>query len=164
MIKWLKTKLPSSQEVRQHRYLAIFGKFIHSPNLWHMNSGSMSRGAAIGLFWAFMPIPFQMIPAAALAIIFRANIFIAVILVWVSNPLTIPPIFYFAYRVGRWILGIPKYPFKVELSLHWLQTTFLVIWKPLIVGCFACALVSALMGYIIMHIIYWKMPTKHSVK
>jgi uncharacterized protein (DUF2062 family) len=45
--------------------------------------------------------------AAAAAIYFRANLPVSVALVWVTNPLTMPPLFYFAYQVGLWFLNQP---------------------------------------------------------
>jgi len=60
---------------------------------------------AVGLFCAFVPLPIQMLLAAAAAIIFRVNLPISVGLVWITNPVTIPPMFYFCYKVGtrcRW--------------------------------------------------------------
>jgi uncharacterized protein (DUF2062 family) len=161
MWNWLKKKLPTEHDIRQHKYLRVFGKIIHSPNYWHMHTECVARAFACGLFSGFMPIPFQMVLAAALAIVSRANLFIAVILVWFSNPLTIPPIFYFCYRVGRWVLHAPKHPFKIELSLQWLQTTFLIIWKPLLVGSVVCGIIAALLGYFGVKIVRYFMPGKH---
>jgi uncharacterized protein len=154
MLEWLKKRLPSIDEIKHHRSLRIFGKFIHSPNLWHMNERSVARAFACGLFVAFLPIPFQMVVAAALAMLCLANVFIAVILVWVSNPITIPPIFYFCYRVGRYILNVPPHKFKIELSYHWLHTTFFTIWKPLVVGSLVCGVIAGLLGYISVKIFY----------
>lgn len=160
MWKWLKKKIPTPEEIRNHKSLRIFGNIIHSPNYWHMNPRSVSNAVAIGVFCGFMPIPFQMVLAAALGIAFGANLFISVVLVWISNPVTMGPMFYFSYTVGRWILDLPKDPFKMELSLKWLQTTFLLIWKPLVVGSLVCGAVAAVVSYIIVRIIYRRVPTK----
>jgi uncharacterized protein len=45
----------------------------------------------------YMPPIGQMFMAAAAAIVLRVNLPISVALVWITNPLTIPPMFYFAY-------------------------------------------------------------------
>lgn len=66
----------------------------------------VALGAALGMFVAFTPtIGFQMVIVLALAALFRANKLVGVPLVWISNPLTIPPIFYAGYWLGRRLLG-----------------------------------------------------------
>ena len=151
----LKKYLPTKEQLQKHQYLRIFGRLIQGSNLWHLNSRSVSRAFACGLFAGFMPMPFQMVLGAALAIIFRANLAISIALVWFSNPLTMPPIFYFAYKVGKWILDSPIHNVSFELSLSWFQTQFLHIWKPLLVGSLACGIVSAILGYFIVRVSFW---------
>ncbi|NIQ12825.1 MAG: DUF2062 domain-containing protein, partial [Gammaproteobacteria bacterium] len=82
---------------------------------------------SIGLFVAFLPIPFQMLVAAVLAILFRVNLPISVALVWISNPLTMAPMFYFCYWLGSKLLSLPPQDITFELSIEWMQTTFLGI-------------------------------------
>jgi len=55
----------------------------------------------------YLPPLGRLLIAAAGAIAFRVNLPISVALVWISNPVTIPPMYYFAYLVGSWILGVP---------------------------------------------------------
>ena len=98
--KLLKKIFPNLDSIRSSQSLEIFGHAGREPNLWHLNRRSVSRAVAVGLFCAFVPIPGQMILAAAFAIILRANIPISVILVWISNPLTMPALFYTAYKFG----------------------------------------------------------------
>ena len=107
--------LPSQQKkityrpflVKEEKILKIFGPAVLQPNLWHINKKSVSRAFAIGAFCAFLPIPGQMILASFLSITFAANIPIAVILTWITNPLTYTPIFYFAYKIGKVFVNIP---------------------------------------------------------
>ena len=105
--KLIKKYMPDHETIRNHPHLnKIFGTLLHDPNLLHLNRRSVSMAFAVGLFMAFVPVPFQMVLAAAAAIIIRCNLPISVGLVWVSNPFTMPPLFYFCYLVGTWILGI----------------------------------------------------------
>jgi uncharacterized protein (DUF2062 family) len=149
--KILKRYLPDAQTIRDHKHLQMFGTLLHDSNLWHLNRESVSRAFAIGLFMATVPMPFQMVPAAALAILFRANLPISVVLVWVSNPVTMPPYFYFCYKVGTWVLGIPTTPFHFDLSWEWLGSELLSIWQPFLLGCFIVGSVLAVTSYFAMH-------------
>lgn len=145
--KFFKRYLPHYKTVRDHKHLQMFGTMLHDPNLWHLNRKSTSLGFAIGLFMAFVPVPFQMIPATALAIWLRANLVVSVVLVWISNPITIPPIFYFCYKVGIWIIGRESSNVKIEISWQWMVTELGQIWQPFLLGCFVVSTVCSVIGY-----------------
>ena len=61
---------------------------MHDTKLWGFKRTSVARGCAIGLFCCMIPMPLQMLLAAAIALVWKANIPLSVALVWVSNPLT----------------------------------------------------------------------------
>ncbi len=153
--KFIKRFMPDVHSVRNHRLLQIFGTLLHNPNLWHLNRYSVSSAFAIGLFMASMPIPFQMIPAALMAILVHANLPISVALVWLSNPITMPPFFYFCYKVGAWLLQIQPHPFKFEISWDWLVQQLAQDWQPFLLGCFVVGTALSLMGYFGMRI-FWR--------
>ncbi len=147
----IKRYMPDHQVVRENRYLKIFGTLLHSPDLWHLNRRSVTGAFAVGMFMAWVPIPTQMVVSAALAILIRVNLPISVGLVWLSNPLTIPPLFYFAYLVGTWVLGMPVAASEFQLSVEWFEAIFPQIWKPFLLGCLINATVSSVLGYYGMH-------------
>lgn len=67
----------------------------------HGSPRDVALGAAIGVFVAFTPtVGFQMLIGAFLATLVGANRPAAIILPWITNPLTIPPIFALTYWVG----------------------------------------------------------------
>jgi uncharacterized protein (DUF2062 family) len=69
---------------------------------------SIAGGAALGMFVALTPtVGIQMILAVILATIIRVNKIVAALMCWITNPLTIAPIFYGCYCVGALIL--PSY-------------------------------------------------------
>ena len=145
--KFFKRIMPSHTEIKEHKYLSIFGEALHNPNLWHMNRRSVAGAFAVGLFFMWVPIPLQMVMAAAAAIIFHTNLTLSVIIVWISNPITIPPMFYFAYLVGTWIIGEPPQDFEFQLTFDWLQNELETSWKPFLTGCFVLATSSSIIGY-----------------
>jgi uncharacterized protein (DUF2062 family) len=148
--KTLKSLMPSAARIREIKSLSILGDWIYATNLWHLNRYSASMAFFVGLFVAFMPIPIQMIAAALLALLFRCNLPLSVCLVWITNPLTMPALFFVAYKVGALILEIPVEVVEFELSYRWLSTQLSYIWKPFLLGCLVCGLFSGSMGYFVV--------------
>jgi len=153
--KLIKQYVPNKEAISKHKYLQIFGRSLYEPNLWHLNRRSVSGAFAVGLFWAFIPIPFQMVTAAATAIPTRVNLPISVALVWITNPLTMPPMFYSTYTVGTWILNEPLQEIEFELTVDWLMNSIGNVWQPLYLGSLVCAIIAATLGYAIMRA-YWR--------
>lgn len=91
---------------RKHRALIRKNKWVarltHS-SLFSLKTGPICRGLAIGMFWAFIPMPFQMAPASLFCLFNYANLPIALVAVWISNPFTYLPIFYAQYKIGVWL-------------------------------------------------------------
>lgn len=66
----------------------------------------IALGVAIGIFVTWTPtIGAQMALTVALCLLLRANKFVGVPFVWISNPATIVPIYGPNYVVGCWLLG-----------------------------------------------------------
>lgn len=162
----IKRLLPRHDKVREHKHLKIFGKLLQDANLWHLNRHSASGGFAVGLFMAFVPLPLQMVMAAAAAIVFRVNLPISVALVWVTNPITMPPIFYFAYWIGTLILGTPPQTEAFQFSLEWFNQGVLNdILLPLLLGSLICGSVAALSGYLLVLWIWrWRAVEKWKLR
>jgi len=161
--KFIKRYMPDHKVVREHRHLRIFGRLLHDPNLFHLNRRSVAGGFAVGLFFAWVPVPFQMVLAAALAIPLRVNLPISMALVWVSNPLTMPPMFYFAYVLGTWIIGVREKTFHFELTFEWLGSGLHVLWQPFLLGCFVMGVASSLFGYVAIRML-WRLSIVRRLK
>lgn len=142
--------IPSPHKIREIRALNFLGTLLHDPNLFHLNRHSVSVAFFVGLFLAFLPIPFQVPLAAVGALVFRCNLPIAVALVWVSNPLTFPFIFIACYKLGSRILQTPERSFNFELSFEWFHSEFLLIWQPLLLGCILASFFFGCTGYVAM--------------
>lgn len=145
---------PDAETLRKHRFLRLFQHRLQDPNLWHLNRYSVSSAVFIGFFVAFTPLPIHMVTAALVAIMWRANVPVALSAVWLSNPLTIPPQFYFAYKIGARILHQPQNNFAFELSLQWLRNEFNSLWQPLLLGCLICGFAAAALGWAGVRIIW----------
>ena len=154
--KIFKKFLPHPGVITNNHWIKKLGPRLQEPSLWHINRRSCSGGVALGVFCAFVPVPFQMAMAAIVAIWLRVNILVAVPTVWLSNPLTIPPMFYFCYLVGAQILGTPPGDFDFELSMAWLLAELGEIWQPFLLGCLVVGLVTSLAAFILTRIL-WRM-------
>jgi hypothetical protein len=137
-----------------HRLRRLFGELLHNSDLWHLNRYSVAWGVSVGLFVAFVPVPFQMPLAAALAIVIGCNLPISISLVWVTNPITIPPIFYAAYKTGAWMLGKAPRHLEFELSPDWLIHELGAVWQPFLLGCFVFGLIFAVIGHVAVRAIW----------
>ena len=152
--KIIEKYLPHPKIITDNRLIKLLGPRMHDPGLWHINRKSFCGAIAVGVFCSFLPIPFQMLLAAIAAIAFRFNILVAVPTVWISNPLTFAPIFYFCYRIGAAILDIQTSDFNFELSYDWLLTEMLDIWQPFLLGCLVVGTVSAIASYLLMQFLW----------
>ncbi|MFO7529880.1 MAG: DUF2062 domain-containing protein [Marinobacter sp.] len=146
--KFMKRYLPSPERVQSMKSLHFLGDILHEPNLWHINRHSVARAFLIGIWFCFIPMPFQMLAAALFAIWFNANLPLSVALVWISNPVTMPPMFYFNYKIGAWILNRPVLAFEFELSWPWISERLVDIGIPLYLGSLICATVFACLSYL----------------
>lgn len=154
--KFIKRWIPDSKEIREKPSLSFLGTLLDDPNLFHLNRHSVSVAVFVGIFVAFLPIVGQMPLAACLALLFRCNLPLAVLLCWISNPVTMTPIFLSTYEVGRWVLDVPRSKFVLEISWEWLTGEFQKIWKPLLTGSVLCGLFLGCLGYLCMQgFWYW---------
>ncbi len=154
MKKIFKDLLPQVHQVKSHPKLQFFGERLHDPNLWHLNRRSLAGAMAVGLFVAFIPIPMQMLLAAILSMRFRVNLPLSVSLVWITNPITAPPLFYFAYQLGAILLDMPTQQIEFRLSIEWLFHTIGRFWQPLLLGAFILSTLSALTGYLLINMLW----------
>jgi hypothetical protein len=150
----MKRYLPSPEKVRRMKTLNFLGDILQEPNLWHINRHSVARAFLIGVWLCFIPMPFQMLASALLAIWFNANLPLAVALVWISNPVTMPPIFYFNYKLGVWMLSRPLLDFDFSPSQAWISERLLDIGIPLYLGSLVVATVSACVAYLIIQLLW----------
>ncbi len=152
--KFIRRYLPDHNKIKSHKHLKCFGALLHEPNLWHLNRRSVSGALFLGLICAWIPVPFQMMIAASVAILAGVNLPISIASVWLTNPLTMGPMFYFAYTIGAWVLDSPTHNFLFELSFDWLMIELAHIWKPFLLGCLICGLVSGITGFLAIRVLW----------
>lgn len=150
-----KRYMPDPSRLRGNKSLRLLGGLLDRPNIWHLNRHSVSRAMGLGVFCAFLPIPLQMLVAALLAVACRANLAISVSLVWLTNPLTMPVLFYLTYQVGAWLLGVPPRVLPEHLSWQWVSSQLATLWQPLVLGSVVTGLVLGGVAYGAT-LLYWR--------
>jgi len=158
--KFLKRFLPSQQFIQDHPSIRFLGPVVDDPNLFHLNRYSVSMAFLVGMFLAFLPMPAQMIAATIIALWVRCNLPIALTLVWITNPITIPPIFFATYSLGAWILDSPAMNINVSFTVEWVNGELTRIWKPLFVGSLITGAVCGVTSYTIINIA-WRWHVIH---
>jgi len=149
--KLIKRYMPDQNTIKNNKHLQIFGDLLHNPNLWHLNRRSVAKAFAVGLFFAFIPVPFQMVLAAGFAILVHSNLPLSVALVWITNPLTMPAIFYGCYVVGTWIIGGSEKEFMFEANWQWVVDSLSTIGPAFLLGCGVLAILFSILGYFSIH-------------
>jgi uncharacterized protein (DUF2062 family) len=155
--------LPHSDVITKNRWIKLLGPRLQDPLLWHINRRACSAAVALGISCAFIPVPFQMLIAAVLAIWFRVNILVAVPMVWISNPVTMGPMYYFCYLVGVEMLGLEQQGFHFELSFKWLFDGLAAFWQPFLLGCLVVGVICSLAGFLLIRIL-WRLHILGHVK
>ena len=143
--RFFKKIVPAPEKLRQQKSLAFLGSKIYDADLWHLNRRSVAKAFLNGIFWAFIPMPFQMVAAAFVAIPLKANIPLSIGLVWITNPFTMPFVFYLNYIVGTFLVG-NKPHHEFILSVEWIWEKIETLWLPLYVGSVVLGIIFALIG------------------
>lgn len=132
---------------------------MHEPRYWGIRRRTVVPAFALGLFLAWMPFPGHYLLAAVVALLVHVNLPVAVATTFVSNPFTMPAMYYAAYRLGRRLLGTEPVPFRFEPSFSWVTEQFVTIWQPLLLGCVLLGCIAALTGYVIVDVL-WRLSLR----
>ncbi|NGQ92015.1 DUF2062 domain-containing protein [Rhodobacter sp. HX-7-19] len=155
MRDWLKGLGRLRHSLEGNRVLRPVAHWLSAPSIWHVSRRSVSRGVAVGLFCAFVLPVGQVFLAAVIAAFTRSNLITASLATLVTNPLTMPPVWYMAWWVGRGVLGptteirdaLEEGPvaagFLAGLSDASLQTAC---------GLLIFAVASSVLGYVLVHL------------
>lgn len=147
---------------QRHRRAAnrfLYHSLLHADDPPHR----LAMGMAIGIFVAFTPtVGIQMVIAGFLSWLVRANKAVSMAVVWLSNPATMVPIYWYCYHIGcailtlepisrEWWAGLadPPAEWLPAVSFYW--SRLLQIAGPLWLGGTVVGLVC---GYATYYVIY----------
>lgn len=135
-------------------FLSPFRHLMHDHRLWSIRRKTVVPAVALGVFIGFLPFPGHPLWASLGALASRINIPIAALSTFVSNPLTMGPMYFFAYRFGAWLLGAEQKPFAFEMSFDWVTSTFVNIWQPMLLGCVILGTAASLLSYAVLDLLW----------
>jgi uncharacterized protein (DUF2062 family) len=126
------------------------------------NRELVSKAFLIGLLVAFIPIPMQMLVVILLMRFFKFNVPVAIALCWVSNPITMPFIFYVEYVVGAFLLNIEID--TIQMSVEWFNHNFQDIFIPLYFGAFVVSSILSTAIYFFINFLWIYLVRKNKKK
>jgi len=152
--------MPTREDMAENRFLQPISHRFLSPELWRFTRRSVPRGVALGLFAAFIVPLGQIFLAAFLALPARANVPLAAIVTFVTNPFTLPFWLVFANRTGSFLLDIDRavggsagdFAQDQGALARWLEVGGVTAF-----GFVVLALVSAAVGYLIASFVWQRL-------
>jgi uncharacterized protein (DUF2062 family) len=98
--------MPRREELAKNRWLKPISHRVLRSELWRFTRRSVPRGVALGVVVGILIPVAQTFFAALLALPFRANVPVAALTTFLTNPLTTPPLWVAAYYLGNWMLKL----------------------------------------------------------
>ncbi|MDO1509218.1 MULTISPECIES: DUF2062 domain-containing protein [Neisseria] len=146
-------KLPKRDQIFASRWTKPFAPMFDKPYFWTLNRRQAAVSVAVGMFCGLMPGPTQMVSALIVAYFLRTNLPVAVFSTLYTNPLTYMPLYYLAYKIGAFFMGVHAADALVFPS--WSNGQFFSeLWgwligagKPLLIGIPVLGGVLAVIGY-----------------
>jgi len=166
-LAWLRSKIPTRESLENNRALSYIKPYFTGYDLWHWSRRGVTLGISTGIFFGLIIPTFQIPLAIIAAIIVRCNVAVAAACTFVTNPFTFPPIYFFAFKLGKWLLGYPakldpaiiEAPEKsfyidfgsITLFFESITHSLYKFGLPLFTGLFIFALLSSIISYIIIN-------------
>ena len=148
---------------RNKKFDTLIKKYKIPREYLAINRKSVTRGLLIGLFWGFIPMPMQMLAVLAVTPFVKFNVPIAFSMVWLSNPITMPFMYYMEYKTGNMLLGKSGLD-NVELTLEWFQKHWDDIVVPLYVGTVPYSVGVSFLVYLIVNWLWIESVKRHQSK
>lgn len=152
-------KLAELVHARRHKwYLSVFGDHLTDSHLWSLNRHSITAAFGVGIAVSFIPLPVHLGLVVLLAIWWRLNVAVAIAGTYFVNPFTVVPVYFTSYRVGAWLLRYHPQHFKFRFTWNWLEHGLGPAWKPFLVGCLVCGVITGIAGRFTLELI-WRVVT-----
>ncbi|MBO9516757.1 MAG: DUF2062 domain-containing protein [Porphyrobacter sp.] len=153
---WLRENMPTREQMEKNRFIRPFAHRVLRSELWRFTRRSVPRGVALGMLVGVI-VPFaQILFAALLSTTVKANVPVAALTTFVTNPFTTPAIWVAAYWIGGWMLRVDAATIvapvntaieetELQQFLEWLTGATMVTAFGLVI----IAIVSAAISYLL---------------
>ncbi len=152
MTAWVARNMPTREQMEGNRFLRPFAARVLRPELWRFTRRSVPRGVALGMLVGIIIPIAQIVLAAIFALPVRANVPVAALTTFVTNPITTPLIWILSYNVGSFILRVDAMTYGSPIAgsvqygqlgewMQWLTgATLVTAFGIIIVGIVAAAI------------------------
>lgn len=105
--RWMRP-LPRRSNIHKYPVLKWFSKTAYNKSyLWSFKGSEIKPALFWGMIVSFSPlVGLQMLIVFFIALFMRANLPVIVALQWISNPLTMGPIYFADYKIGQILLEL----------------------------------------------------------
>ncbi|MBC2666500.1 DUF2062 domain-containing protein [Novosphingobium flavum] len=153
---WARRNMPTREEMERNRFVRPFAHRVLAHELWRFTRRSVPRGVALGMLVGII-LPFaQILFAAFLSLSVRANVPVAALTTFITNPFTTPFIWAASYKVGERLLYFDAmfHANPIDSLLQVTDAWQLLVWitaegKVLALGLCVVAVVSAAVSYLV---------------
>ena len=155
-VNWTRRNMPTREQMERNRWIRPFAHRVLRSELWRFTRRSVPRGVALGMLVGII-VPFaQILFASLLSLTVRANVPVAALTTFITNPFTTPLLWVLAYKVGSWVLHVDAMTMVAPVStaiehtdlqnaLQWLTGATLVT----AFGLVLIAIVSSVLSYFV---------------
>ncbi|AGH51325.1 MULTISPECIES: DUF2062 domain-containing protein [Sphingomonadales] len=164
MRAWSERNMPTRETFERIGWLRPIAHRILLPELWRFHRRSVPRGVALGVLVGVLIPVAQTVFAAIFALPSRANVPVAALTTFITNPFTTPAIWAFSIWIGRMMLGHhggdPAVVEGVNKAMGWSEWLLRDVGPALGLGLVVVAVVGAVLGYLVASIT-WRMWIAH---
>lgn len=173
---WAQRNMPTREQMEHNRFIRPFAHYVLRSDLWRFTRRSVPRGVALGMLVGII-VPFaQILFAALLSFSVRANVPVAALTTFVTNPFTTPLIWVASYELGSYLLRMDSLLYSSPLDsflrvtdlwsfLSWLTAEGKVLALGLVVLALAAAAASWLVSVWLWRVWIarkWRTRLRHS--
>lgn len=152
---WSARNMPTRETFERIGWLRPIAHRILMPELWRFHRRSVPRGVALGVLVGVLIPVAQTVAAALLALPSRANVPVAALTTFITNPFTTPAIWAFSIWIGRKMLAHGPDGMVVvaghinDHAMGWGEWLLHDIGPALALGLVVVSVVGAAVGYLV---------------